>query len=121
MVEGLRHPAATSNRLRVTTVLNAVGKRGPFLGNTLAVLSVMFHSINGGIIKLRGEKDDMFNDIAAAVATGSFFRSTSGPRAAAIGGITGLGLAAAFHITKALINREEAPTIGKHEEKQYED
>ena len=23
----------------------------------------MFHSINGGIIKLRGEKDDMFNDI----------------------------------------------------------
>ena len=45
----------------------------------------------------------------------------AGPRAAAIGGITGLGLAAAFHITKALINREEAPTIGKHEEKQYED
>ena len=42
----------------------------------LACSAVMFHSINGGIIKLRGEKDDMFNDIAAAVATGSFFRST---------------------------------------------
>ena len=44
MVEGLRHPAATSNRLRVTTVLNAVGKRGPFLGNTLAVLCTFLFS-----------------------------------------------------------------------------
>jgi import inner membrane translocase subunit TIM23 len=39
IIEGLRHPAATSNRLRVNTVLNAVQKRGPFLGNTLGVIS----------------------------------------------------------------------------------
>lgn len=38
VVEGLRHPAATTNRLRINTVLNAVTKRGPYLGNTLGVL-----------------------------------------------------------------------------------
>ncbi|EGD72407.1 hypothetical protein PTSG_00427 [Salpingoeca rosetta] len=121
VVEGLRHPAATSNRLRVTTVLNAVGKRGPFLGNTLAVLSVMFHSINGGIIKARGEKDDIVNDVAAAVATGTLFRITSGPRAAAFGGLTGAGLAAAVYVVKTFLNREESTEVGKHEEKEYSD
>jgi hypothetical protein len=38
VVEGLRHPAATSARLKLNTVLNAVQKRGPFLGNTLGVI-----------------------------------------------------------------------------------
>lgn len=119
VVEGLRHPAATSNRLRVTTALNAMGKRGPFLGNTLAVISVMFHSINGLAIKARGEKDDAVNDFGAAVATGTLFRITSGPRAAAIGGLTGAGLAAAFYVARAVWNREERPLVGQHEEKEY--
>eukprot|EP01147_Barroeca_monosierra_P010647 gene10647-2761_t len=109
-VEGLRHPAATSNRLRVTTVLNAVGKRGPFLGNSLAVI----------LIKARSEKDDSINEFSAAAATGTLYRLFSGPRAAVLGGLTGLGLMGVFYVARAFVNNEELPLIGKHEEKEYE-
>ena len=46
--EGLRHPAATSNRLRVNTVLNAVTKRGPFMGNTLGVIGALRRAAGTG-------------------------------------------------------------------------
>jgi hypothetical protein len=34
----MRHVEATSTRLRINTVLNAVTKRGPFIGNSFAVV-----------------------------------------------------------------------------------
>ena len=39
-VEGMRHRDATTHILRINTVLNAVTKRGPFLGNSLAVIGI---------------------------------------------------------------------------------
>ncbi len=41
LAEGLRHKEATSYRLQLTTVLNAVTKRGPSLGNRIGVLGMV--------------------------------------------------------------------------------
>ena len=40
LVEGLKHPEGTTMRLRFNTVLNGVTKRGPAIGNSLAVIGM---------------------------------------------------------------------------------
>ena len=36
--EGLRNPDAKTSRLKINSVLNACGRRGPFLGNSFGVV-----------------------------------------------------------------------------------
>lgn len=37
-------------------------------------VAVMYHSINGLVIKARSEKDDSINEFSAAAATGTLYR-----------------------------------------------
>ena len=73
--EGLTNPEATTNRLRFNSVLNALTRRGPFVGNNAGILALMYNMNNGIISSVRG-RDDSFNSIVAGGLTGMIFRAT---------------------------------------------
>lgn len=76
--EGLRKTAgSTSARLRINGVLNAMTRRGPFLGNTAGVLALTYNLINSSIGYVRGEHDYL-NSLAAGAVSGALFRVTRG-------------------------------------------
>jgi hypothetical protein len=39
-IEGNKHREATTTRLRINTILNGITKRGPLMGNSLAVVGL---------------------------------------------------------------------------------
>lgn len=83
--EGLRRSAGQPPKLRLNAVLNSVTRRGPFLGNSLGVVAIIYNCINGSIDKLRG-KHDAANSILAGGLSGMLFKSTRGLRPMAISG-----------------------------------
>eukprot|EP00123_Amoebidium_parasiticum_P022763 comp9445_c0_seq1/m.4500 comp9445_c0_seq1/g.4500 ORF comp9445_c0_seq1/g.4500 comp9445_c0_seq1/m.4500 type:complete len:207 (-) comp9445_c0_seq1:584-1204(-) len=89
LAEGLRNPDATTRRLKINSVLNAVTRRGPFVGNFSAVLALMYTFMDEAIITARGGDDDVINTVASGVLTGILFKATAGPRAMALAGAVG--------------------------------
>lgn len=86
MVEGLnRLPPSAPPKLRLNSVLNAVTRRGPFLGNSAGVLAMVYNGINSLIGHYRG-KHDAANSIAAGALSGMLFKSTRGLRPMMISG-----------------------------------
>ncbi|KAF8271590.1 Tim17/Tim22/Tim23/Pmp24 family-domain-containing protein [Lactarius quietus] len=80
--EGASRPLAVSNmRLRMNSVLNAITRRGTFLGNSAGVLALGYNGINSTIDALRG-KHDAFGSMAAGALTGALFKSTAGVKPA---------------------------------------
>lgn len=76
-------------RLRLNYVLNAVTRRGPFLGNSLGVVAIIYNGINSGIGAIRG-RHDTYNSVAAGTIAGAMFKSTRGVKPALIfGGLAG--------------------------------
>ena len=87
--EGLRRSAGQPPKLRLNSVLNAVTRRGPFLGNSAGVVAIMYNCINSLIGHLRG-KHDAANSVLAGALSGMAFRSTRGVRPMVIsGGVVG--------------------------------
>jgi len=87
--EGLRKSVGQPPKLRLNSVLNAVTRRGPFLGNSCGVIALSYNFVNAYIGYLRG-KDDAANAIAAGFLTGMAFKSTRGMKPMLIsGGIVG--------------------------------
>lgn len=101
--EGVRSPDGLTAKLRINSVLNGCTRRGPFLANSLGVVSLMYGCTNTAIEKVRGVEDE-YNSIAAAVTTGVLFKSTGGPRAIAIAGSLGGGLALLYYAGNKLWN-----------------
>lgn len=60
-------------------VLNAVTRRGPFLGNNAGVVAMVYNGINSTIGYYRG-KHDMTNSVVAGGLSGAIFKSTRGVR-----------------------------------------
>ena len=87
--EILRH-----RRLLANWAINGVMKAGPAYGNAFGVLGFYYANIESGLHWYRGE-DDMWNSIAAGVATGALFRSNAGLRVAAASGVYGCAFALA--------------------------
>lgn len=83
--EGLRKSAGQPPKLRLNSVLNAVTRRGPFLGNSAGVVAITYNCINSYIGYLRG-KHDAANSMAAGGLSGMIFKSTKGLRPMAISG-----------------------------------
>ena len=78
LAEGLsRTPPTAAPRLRLNGVLNAVTRRGPFLGNSAGVLALVYNLLNSSIGSVRG-KHDALNSIGAGFASGALFKSTRG-------------------------------------------
>lgn len=80
LAEGLnRTPASAPPKLRLNAVLNAVTRRGPFLGNSAAVIAMVYNGFNSTIGYYRG-KHDAANSVAAGALSGMLFKSTKGVR-----------------------------------------
>ena len=80
LYEGLqKNPASMPPRLRLNGVLNAVTRRGPFLGNSAGVVAMVYNGVNSTIGHYRG-KHDMTNSVVAGAISGAIFKSTKGVR-----------------------------------------
>jgi len=70
-------------------VLNAVTRRGPFLGNSAGVIAIVYNCLNSLVGSLRG-KHDAANSVLAGALSGMVFKSTRGLRPMMIsGGVVG--------------------------------
>lgn len=83
--EGLRRSAGQPPKLRLNSVLNAVTRRGPFLGNSAAVIAMVYNGFNSFIGHMRG-KHDSANSVMAGALSGMIFKSTRGVRPMMISG-----------------------------------
>ena len=99
LFEGLkRTPADAPAKIRLNGVLNAVTRRGPFLGNSAGVVAMVYNVINSTLGYARG-KHDAANSILAGTMSGMLFKSTRGLRPMMVsGGIVG-GIAAAWTVS----------------------
>ncbi|KAF3355173.1 hypothetical protein VdG1_07037 [Verticillium dahliae VDG1] len=86
-------------KLRLNSVLNAVTRRGPFLGNSAGVVAITYNCFNGAIGYFRG-KHDAANTIAAGALSGMLFKSTRGLRPMLISGGIVAGVAGAWAVTR---------------------
>lgn len=97
MQEGLRRSAGQPPKLRLNSTLNAITRRGPFLGNSAGVVAIVYNSLNSFIGYMRG-KHDTFNSVLAGALSGAVFKSTAGLRTMGISaGIVG-GVALAWTV-----------------------
>ncbi|PHH85696.1 hypothetical protein CDD83_55 [Cordyceps sp. RAO-2017] len=97
--EGLRRSHGQPPKLRLNSVLNAVTRRGPFLGNSAGVVAITYNCVNSLIGYARG-KHDAGNSVLAGLLSGVIFKSTRGVRPMMIsGGIVG-SMAAVWAITR---------------------
>lgn len=98
LAEGLnRSPASAPPKLRLNSVLNAVTRRGPFLGNSAAVIAMVYNGMNSTIGYYRG-KHDAVNSLAAGALSGMLFKSTKGVRPMLISGGLVAGAAGAWTV-----------------------
>lgn len=100
--EGLRRSRGQPPKLRLNSVLNAVTRRGPFLGNSCGVIAIGYNCINSYIGYLRG-KDDAANTVLAGILSGMAFRSTKGIRPMMISGAVVGSAAACWAVSFNLI------------------
>jgi mitochondrial import inner membrane translocase subunit TIM23 len=86
LAEGLRKVAPTAPpKLKLNSALNAITRRGPFLGNSAGVIAMVYNGINSTIGYYRG-KHDATNSILAGGLSGMVFKSTRGLRPMMISG-----------------------------------
>ncbi|KAL3417419.1 mitochondrial import inner membrane translocase subunit tim23 [Phlyctema vagabunda] len=97
--EGLRRSAAQPPKLRLNSVLNAVTRRGPFLGNSAGVIAMVYNGFNSFLGSMRG-KHDSANSIMAGALSGMIFKSTRGVRPMMISGGIVASVAGAWAVTR---------------------
>lgn len=100
--EGLRRSMGQPPKLRLNSVLNAVTRRGPFLGNSAGVVAITYNCFNSYIGRLRG-KHDAANSIAAGGLSGMLFKSTRGLRPMVISGGIVASVAGVWAVRSSLI------------------
>ena len=103
--EGLRRSATQPPKLRLNSVLNAVTRRGPFLGNSAGVIAMVYNGFNSFIGHVRG-KHDAANSVLAGALSGMIFKSTRGVRPMMISGgivatVAGAWAVSRFHEVSA--------------------
>ncbi|CAM1503000.1 Fc.00g077760.m01.CDS01 [Cosmosporella sp. VM-42] len=102
--EGLRRSAGQPPKLQLNSVLNAVTRRGPFLGNSAGVIAITYNCINSLVGSLRG-KHDAGNTVVAGALSGMVFKSTRGFRPMLISG----GIVASVAGVWAVVRRSFFP------------
>jgi mitochondrial import inner membrane translocase subunit TIM23 len=99
LVEGLnRAPASAPPKLRLNSVLNSMTRRGPFLGNSAAVVAMVYNGVNSTIGYYRG-KHDSANSVMAGALSGMLFKSTRGVRPMMISGGIVAGIAGGWAVS----------------------
>ena len=109
--EGLGKSVGQPPKLRLNSTLNAITRRGPFLGNSAGVVAITYNCFNSAIGYFRG-KHDSANTILAGTLSGMLFRSTRGVRQMMIsGGIVG-SVATAWAVRSPFARRSHrTPTL----------
>ncbi|TDZ37135.1 Mitochondrial import inner membrane translocase subunit tim23 [Colletotrichum spinosum] len=97
--EGLRRSVNQPPKLRLNSVLNAVTRRGPFLGNSAGVVAITYNLFNASIGYFRG-KHDAANTIVAGALSGMVFKSTRGVRPMLISGGIVASVAGAWAVVR---------------------
>ncbi|CAK4020489.1 Mitochondrial import inner membrane translocase subunit tim23 [Lecanosticta acicola] len=106
LAEGLsRLPATAPPKLRLNSALNAITRRGPFLGNSAGVVAMMYNGINSTIGYYRG-KHDALNSVVAGGISGAMFKSTRGIRPMMISGGIVASVAGTWAFTRKLLFEE---------------
>jgi import inner membrane translocase subunit TIM23 len=100
--EGLRRSAGQPPKLRLNSVLNAVTRRGPFLGNSAGVIALVYNGFNSFIGYTRG-KHDSANSVLAGALSGMLFKSTRGVRPMMISGGIVASVAGAWAVSLRLM------------------
>ncbi|CAD6505357.1 BgTH12-00848 [Blumeria graminis f. sp. triticale] len=100
--EGLRRSHGQPPKLRLNSALNAVTRRGPFLGNSAGVIAVVYNGVNSFIGHIRG-KHDSFNSVVAGALSGMVFKSTRGIRPMMISGGIVASVAGVWAVTRKAI------------------
>ena len=99
LAEGLnKAPSAAPPRLKLNAALNAITRRGPFLGNSAGVMAMVYNGINSTIGYYRG-RHDAANSIAAGALSGMLFKSTRGVKQMMISGGIVATVAAAWTVS----------------------
>ena len=93
-----RTPANAPPKLRLNGVLNAVTRRGPFLGNSAGVVAMVYNGINSVLGHARG-KHDAANSVLAGALSGMLFKSTRGLRPMMVSGGIVASVAAAWTVS----------------------
>lgn len=101
--EGLRRSLGQPPKLRLNSVLNAVTRRGPFLGNSAGVIAICYNCINSYIGHLRG-KHDSANSIMAGALSGMLFKSTRGLKPMMISGAIVASVAGVWTVSGLLLD-----------------
>lgn len=96
--EGLRRSNGQPPKLRLNSVLNAITRRGPFLGNSAGVIALVYNGFNSFIGHMRG-KHDSVNSITAGALSGMIFKSTRGIRPMMISGSIVASVAGAWAVS----------------------
>ncbi|PVV04135.1 hypothetical protein BB560_001371 [Smittium megazygosporum] len=96
-VEGSRMPAKNF-KIRLNGWLNAMTRRGPFLGNSLGVVALYYSSFYSIVGAMRDGKKDSITSVSAAGITGLLFKVPSGVRASFKAGVTSSILMAVYQL-----------------------
>merc|ERR1719411_2561922 len=97
LFNGIRQTAEMHGALRRTQIMNYTLKSGGLVSNafgTIAVSYSLLHSLLSNVSVL--EDNDEANSMISGTLTGLFFKSTSGVKKCARGGLIGFGLSAVW-------------------------
>ncbi|KAJ3340675.1 mitochondrial import inner membrane translocase, subunit timm23 [Gonapodya sp. JEL0774] len=95
VVRGLQNANATTTRLRINAVLNSTTRYGPWAGNNMGILTLMYTSMDSLFGRYR-DKQDYYNHIGAAFTTGLLFKSTAGLRQSLTMGALGVSIVSVY-------------------------
>lgn len=91
--EGLRSAPSPRMRVRVNALLNGVGKWGSRGGNAFGVLALAYTTAEWGVSQVELGRYaggyDWIEPVTAGTLTGLFYKSTKGPKTAALAGVVG--------------------------------
>ena len=97
--DGMARSGGQPPRLRLNAVLNAVTRRGPFLGNSAGVVAIIYNIFNWSVGKIGGTHDAA-NSVVAGALSGMLFRSTRGLRPMMISGGVVASAAAVWAVSR---------------------
>ncbi|KAF2456350.1 mitochondrial import inner membrane translocase subunit tim23 [Lineolata rhizophorae] len=107
LAEGLNKVSPTAPpRLKLNAALNAITRRGPFLGNSAGVIAMVYNGINSTIGYYRG-KHDAVNSIVAGALSGMLFKSTRGLKPMVISGGIVASVAGAWAVCPASLTADD--------------
>jgi len=104
--DGLMRSDGQPPRLRLNAVLNAVTRRGPFLGNSAGVVAIIYNIFSWSIGQVRGTHDAA-NTVVAGALSGMLFRSTKGLRPMMISGGVVASVAGAWAVSFDVVENDE--------------